>query len=128
MDKKDHDLLVTLTNKMDELCRVGHKSDKGNKEAHDAILKRIDDNHEKTDKWVSAVHDRIDDQLKTKTDQVTLCHKTFVQSKVFYWVAGFIIIGVVSAWSTIAIVGKEFDTRMDKVEVVVEQQHPSDKH
>jgi len=124
MDKKDHDLLVTLTNKMDELCRAGSKSDEGNKEAHDAILKRIDGNHEKTDKWVSAVHDRIDDQLKTKTDQVTLCHKTFVQSKVFYWVTGFIIIGLFSAWGTIAVL----DTRMDKVEVQQKIQHPTDKH
>ncbi len=124
MDKNDHDLIVTLTNKIDELCRAAHKSDNGNKEDHDAILKQIDKNHEKTDQWVSAVHDRIDDQLKTKSDQVTLYHKTFVQSKVFYWLIGFIIVGLFSTWGTVAFI----DTRVDKLEIKQEINHPAEKH
>jgi len=122
MDKNDHDLLVTLSTKMDDLCRNSNKSQELNKEDHKTILKQIDKNHEKSDQWVSAVHDRIDDQLKTKTDQVTLCHKTFVQSKVFYWLVGFIIVGLFSAWGTIAVLVP----RIDKVEVVVEKYHPED--
>jgi hypothetical protein len=47
-----------------------------------------------------------------------------VQSKVFYWVTGFIIIGLFSAWGTIAVL----DTRMDKVEVQQKIQHQADKH
>ena len=124
MDKNDHDLLVTLSTKMDQLCKTNKTVNDGNEKAHDAILKQIDRNHEKTDQWVSAVHDRIDDQLKTKTDQVTLCHKTFVQSKVFYWLIGFIIIGLFSTWGTMALI----DTRVDKLEIKQEMNHPADKH
>jgi hypothetical protein len=124
MDKNDHDLLVTLSTKMDQLCKVNTKSEGTNKEAHDAILKQIDKNHEKTDQWVSAVHDRIDDQLKTKTNQVSICNARFVQSKVFYWIIGFVVFGLFSAWGTIAV----FDTRIDKVEVKLERVHPTPIH
>lgn len=124
MDKNDHDLLVTLSTKMDELCRNADKSQKGNKEDHEAISKQIDKNHEKTDQWVSAVHDRIDDQLKTKTSQVSICNARFVQSKVFYWIIGFIIIGLFSTWGTMAVM----DTRVDKLEIKQEINHPADKH
>ena len=124
MDKNDHDLLVTLSTKMDQLCKTNKTVNDGNEKAHDAILKEIDKNHEKTDKWVSAVHDRIDDQLTAKTSQVSICNARFVQSKVFYWIIGFVVIGLFSAWGTIAV----FDTRLDKVEVRIEQQHPTSVH
>jgi len=129
MDKEDHDLLVKLTTKMDQLCKTNKTVNEGNEKAHNAILNQIDKNHEKSDKWISAVHDRIDNQLLEKTNQVAICHKTFLQSKIFYWVVGFIIAGLVSAWGTISLFDTRVDkveARTDKVEVIVEKHHPED--
>lgn len=114
-DKNDHDLIVELSTKMTQLCRTTEKHYNENIKTHDKILEKIDDNLELTDKWVSGVHDRIDAQLKEKTGQVAECHKTFLQSKTFYWVVGFIIAGVISVWGFAAMVYDKAEKTEDKI-------------
>jgi predicted component of viral defense system (DUF524 family) len=121
MDKEDRDLLIKLSTKMDQLCKTTNQNSKDNIEAHKEIIQKIDSNFKTTTTWVENVHERIDDQIKGTAERVEKYNEAFIQSKVFYWVVGFIIAGIVSAWGTISYLGKEFDNRVDKVETSVEK-------
>jgi len=107
MDKEDRDLLIKLSAKMDLLCKTANENNQDNKDTHKEIINKIDDNFRKTTIWVENVHERIDEQIKGTTQRVDSYNKTFLQSKTFYWVVGFIIAGLISAWASIAYFGTE---------------------
>jgi len=127
MDQKDRDLLIKLNTKMDQLCETANKNNKDNTEAHKDIMQKIDDNFKTTTKWVDNVHGRIDDQIKGTAGRIEKYNETFLQSKTFYWVVGFVIAGLLSAWGTITYLGKEVHqvkTKHSIYEKALEHYHP----
>lgn len=120
-DKDDHDLLVELNTKLGQLCKNTEKNYLENNKAHDKIIEKIDENHKTVNGWVQNVHERIDDQVVSSTNRVDTCHKTFLQSKIFYWVVGFIIAGLVSVWGFASVQ----QSRITKTNTNIENFHPT---
>lgn len=138
MDQKDRDLLIKLSTKMDQMCKAVDKNNKENTDAHGNIIKEIKDNFKTTGKWVETihdridkqienVHDRIDDQIKDCSEKSDKINERFLLSKTFYWVVGFVIAGLLSAWASITYIGGEVkDVKKDQViiEKAIEHYHP----
>ena len=83
MEQKDHDILIRLSTKMDQLCKSVTKIDKENKEAHTVIIDRMDKNLDK-------LNQKQDAYSQGKIDQVNECGNKFLHSRVFYWITAFI--------------------------------------
>lgn len=100
MDNKqssDHDILIKVATSIDVLCKKVDKVDENNKQEHKDIRNMIDDNYK-----LSAADDLK--QLATTAKQVETCNSKFLQTKVFLWVLGFVIVGVIGAYSFTSIV------------------------
>ena len=129
MENENHDALVKLTSKVDELCRKINSTTEDNEKAHASIMNLINRNFERTDKWISTVHERIDNQLEEKAEQVEDFNKIFLHSKVFYWVIGFVILAIFSAWGTISYLGMDvhkIDTKINSMKTTIQHYHPED--
>ena len=92
----DHDLLTRLDQKMTDMCKNQGKDAASNIKAHDAIL------------------EKIAGQQKCIMDQ---SHK-FVSSKLFYWLLGFIIIGLVGIGGVTADNNGKISNLETKVEMI----------
>jgi len=94
----DHDLLTKLDQKMTDMCKNQENAAAANIKAHDAIL------------------EKIEGQQKCLLDQ---SHK-FVSSKLFYWLLGFIIIGLIGIGGVTADNNGKISNLETKVEMITD--------
>ncbi len=95
-DGHDHDLMVELNIKMNQLCKATKTYYEEHNAVHMKMIEKIDKNQELAGNWVKEVHDRIDGQVQSSVNRLDSCHRTFLQSKTFYWILAFVIVGLVS--------------------------------
>ena len=95
---KDHDLLIKLDQKMTDMCKNQTDSAAANLKAHDAII------------------EKIEAQQKCIMGQ---SHK-FVSSKLFYWLLGFIIIGLISIGGVTADNNSKISSLETKMEMITD--------
>ncbi len=101
----DHDLLIKLDQKMTDIC-VNMKTDSQiNIKAHNDIMKKIDE------------------QRKCIINQ----SKTFVSSKLFYWLLGFVILGLVGTATFSADNNTKISNLATKVEMLHHYDEPMDE-
>lgn len=96
-DKSDHDILIGVATSLNGLCKRLETIDTDNKAEHKVIRELIDSNY----KISSGSETRI---AEAKTKQVQACNARFLPTRIFLWVAGFIIVGVIGAYSFTSIV------------------------
>ena len=94
----DHDLLTKLDQKMTDMCKNQTESTAANLKAHDAIM------------------EKIEGQQKCIMNQ---SHK-FVSSKLFYWLMGFIILGLVGIGGVTADNNSKISSLETKVEMITD--------
>lgn len=90
----DHDLLIQLNQKMTDMCKSMDKEFKTNSDAHQDIL----------------------DKIEKQRDCINGQSKRFISSKLFYWLVGFIILGLMS----IGAVTADVSNKIGKVEAQIE--------
>ena len=99
MEGKDHDILIKVAANLEglkgnvaNLCKQINSVDSNNRTEHKDIKTMIDDLSAKT----STAETSYQKDAKVQIDK---CNSKFLQTKVFLWVAGFIIAGIVGAYS-----------------------------
>ena len=90
----DHDLLIELNQKMTDMCKSIDKEFRTNTVAHKDIL----------------------DKIEKQRDCINGQSKRFISSKLFYWLVGFIILGLFS----IGAVTADVSNKIGKVEAKIE--------
>ena len=91
-NRADHDILIEVAANLNSLCSKIDKVDKDNKEEHKDIRTMINEN------FKNVVTAETTYQKEAKI-QVDVCNSRFLQTKVFLWVMGFVIAGVIGAYS-----------------------------
>jgi hypothetical protein len=91
-NRADHDILIEVAANLNSLCSKIDKVDKDNKEEHKDIRTMINEN------FKNVVTAETTYQKEAKI-QVDACNSRFLQTKVFLWVMGFVIAGVIGAYS-----------------------------
>ena len=92
----DHDLLTKLDQKMTDMCEIQKGSTANNIKAHSDIMKKIDVQQECI---------------------MNQSHK-FVSSRLFYWLLGFIIIGLVAIGGVTADNNTKISNCETKIEMI----------
>ena len=99
MEGKDHDILIKVAANLEglkgnvaTLCKQINTVDSHNRAEHKDIKTMIDDLGTKT----STAETSYQKDAKVQIDK---CNSKFLQTKVFLWVAGFIIAGIIGAYS-----------------------------
>jgi hypothetical protein len=95
--EKDHDILIKVATNLEALCKDIKKVDRENKEEHKEIKAMIRDNAQVATETKETV-------AKESKEQIEKCHSKFLHTRVFLWVAGFMIAGIIGAYSFTSIV------------------------
>jgi len=87
MNGKEHDAIVELTVHVESLCKRTEKYYEENKETHKEIIAKLD-------KSTDDLYNKMDSQKDVYADRITDCNKNFTRWRVFQWVIGFVIAGL----------------------------------
>lgn len=91
MEKTDHDILIEVSANLNSLCDRTHTIDTENKEEHKVIRELIDSNYKLTTNSETRI-------AEAKTRQLNVCNLRFLPTKIFLWICGFIIVGVIGSY------------------------------
>ncbi len=96
--RSDHDILIQMEANLNNLCKKLNSVDDDNKEEHKEIRKLINEGQN----W--------------KTTQVQECNNRFVHRKIFLWICGFIIMGVIGAYGFTQVVNNNLNRHIETYE------------
>ena len=95
----DHDLLIKLDQKMTDICNTMKKDSNINMKAHDDIMLKLDN----------------------QQTYIQAQGKTFVTTRLFYWLVGFIILSILGLSGLTADNNYKIGKIETKIEMMVEE-------
>lgn len=95
MDSKEKEVLIRVDQKLTDLCKQIDANEIENRQAHEYIIKTMDD-------WKIHVDGKFTTRNGRMTTQVQECNRRFVNSKIFYWVLSFVVAGLLSLATYVA--------------------------
>jgi hypothetical protein len=106
MNDRDHDILIRVAANLDTLCKKIDKVDSDYNKLS-AKLDKVDQDNKDEHKEIREMIDtnaRIAFETKETVAnesrvQIEKCHSKFLHTKVFLWIAGFMIAGIIGSYS-----------------------------